>query len=144
MRHWKYVLLVSFWIEIESPTRHIKISSDKCNIECYNLTQPRQWQWCAVSCDDVNTRVYIWGGGGGGGGGRAGPGGRWPGGLSPGCRSIASSVRTSQLGARPGWREAQQQLQISVSVFCIFQSFSPSCIYSIFWQFIHNNLIRTF
>ena len=69
-----------------------------------------------VMCSDaVNTQVYM-------GGGGAGPGGDQP-------------ARTPQLGARPGRREAQQQPQISVSLFCILQSYYSSCLYSILTVF---------
>ena len=39
----------------------IKISSDKCNIECYNLTQPRLWKckWCAVMLSTPGTTWEV-------------------------------------------------------------------------------------
>ena len=37
----------------------IKISSDKCNIDCYNLTQPRLCKWCAVILSTPGTTWEV-------------------------------------------------------------------------------------
>ena len=101
---------------------HIKISSDKCSIECWNLTQPGLWtcKWCAVM---MSTQVYT------GGGCGAGPGGHQPDVASlspPGQRSSVLGPG----GATTTNKNSRLKYQWVYFVFCKAFLLRCSCLYS--------------
>ena len=113
------LLLVSFWIEIEDVKSHprdisrYQVTSATLNVTIWPSTGSDR-QWCAVSCDAVNTRVYNLHG-------RRRQ--RWVvTSLTPATPLAQPGQLSSLIGPGPGSRNSnnlQQPPQISVSVGCL-------------------------